>query len=187
MAFDTEKYSDGLNSNPPFFLCLSTSFVFTNYLSIQRNASYNRAVRIMHRYCLMQHGFYVSNTIFLYFLWLEFKWHNDLETRHPWIWIASACSLVDSDFTNDDFLSHYPIQNHNQKPDWHRWLCSSNLWAEQMTLTYYLIFVFYYSIMRTYTYINVAGLYVCWWQNASKLVWSYAENKIMVIQFQMPT
>ena len=25
---------------------------------------YNRAVRIMHRYCIMQHGFYVSNTIY---------------------------------------------------------------------------------------------------------------------------
>ena len=28
-----------LNSNPPFFLCLNTSFVFTNYQPIQRNAS----------------------------------------------------------------------------------------------------------------------------------------------------
>ena len=63
----------------------------------------------MHRYCIMQHGFYFSNTIYQYFSWLEFKWHNDLETRHPWIWIASACGLVDSDFTNDAFLGHYPI------------------------------------------------------------------------------
>ena len=34
-----------LNSNPPFFLCLNTSFVFTNYQPIQRNA-------IMHIYCI---------------------------------------------------------------------------------------------------------------------------------------
>ena len=54
----------GLNSNPPFFLCLNTSFVFTNYQPIQRNASYNRTVRIMHRYCIIQHEFYVSNTIY---------------------------------------------------------------------------------------------------------------------------
>ena len=47
-----------LNSNPPFFLCLNTSFVFTNYQPIQRNASYNRTVRIMHRYCIMQHGYH---------------------------------------------------------------------------------------------------------------------------------
>ena len=40
-----------LNSNPQFFLCLNTSFIFTNYQPIQRNASYNRAVRVMHRYC----------------------------------------------------------------------------------------------------------------------------------------
>ena len=58
----------------------------------------------------MQHEFHVSNTIYQYLSWLEFKWHNDLETRHPWIWIASACDLVDSDFTNDEFLGHYPIQ-----------------------------------------------------------------------------
>ena len=30
-------------------------------------------------------------------------------TRHPLIWIASACGLVDSDFTNDEFLGLYPI------------------------------------------------------------------------------
>ena len=50
----------------------------------------------MHRYCIMQHGFYIWNrpTIYQYFSWLEFKWHNDLETRHPWIWIASACGLA---------------------------------------------------------------------------------------------
>ena len=99
-----------LNSNPPFFLCLNTSFVFTNYQPIKRKASYNRTVRIMLIYCIMQHGFYVSNTIYLNFSCLEFKWYNDLETRHPWIWIASACGLVDSDFTNDEFLGHYPIR-----------------------------------------------------------------------------
>ena len=38
-----------LNSNPPFFLCLNTSFVLTNYQPIQHNASYNRTVGIMHR------------------------------------------------------------------------------------------------------------------------------------------
>ena len=65
-----------------------------------------------YRYCIMQQGFYsVSNTIYQYFSWLEFKWHNDLETSHPWIWIASACGLVDSDFTNYAFLGHYPIRN----------------------------------------------------------------------------
>ena len=53
-----------LNSNPPFFLCLNTSFVFTNYQPIQRNTSYNMAVHIMHIYCIMQHGYYVSNTIY---------------------------------------------------------------------------------------------------------------------------
>ena len=47
-----------LNSNQPFFLCLNTSFVFTNYQPIQRNASYNRTVRIMHIYCIMQHGYH---------------------------------------------------------------------------------------------------------------------------------
>ena len=56
-----------LNSNPPFFLCLNTSFVFTNYHPIQHNASHNRKARIMHRYCIMQHGYYVSNTIYSYF------------------------------------------------------------------------------------------------------------------------
>ena len=40
--------------------------------------------------------------------WLEVKWH-DLGTRHPWIWIAPPCGLVFSDFTNDEFLCHYPI------------------------------------------------------------------------------
>ena len=40
---------------------------FTNYQPIQRNASYNMAVRIMHIYCIMQHGYYVSNTIYQYF------------------------------------------------------------------------------------------------------------------------
>ena len=64
----------------------------------------------MHRYCIMQHRFYVSNTIYQYFSWLEFKWHNDLETRHPWIWIAPVCGLVDSDFTDDTSLGHYPIR-----------------------------------------------------------------------------
>ena len=108
---------EGLNSNPSFFLCLNTSFFFTNYQPIQRNDSfYNRAVRIMHRYCIMQHGFYVSITIYQYFSWLEFKWHNDLEKRHQWIWIASACILDDSDFTNDEFLGHYPILNHRLAP-----------------------------------------------------------------------
>ena len=53
-----------LNSNLPFFLCLNTSFVFTNYQPIHRNASYKMTVRIMHRYCIMQYGFYVSNTIY---------------------------------------------------------------------------------------------------------------------------
>ena len=43
---------------------LNKSFVFTNYQPIQRTASYNRAVRIMHRYCIMQQGIYVSNTIY---------------------------------------------------------------------------------------------------------------------------
>ena len=37
-------------------------------IRIDEAASYNRAVRIMHRYCIMQHGFYVSSTIFLYFI-----------------------------------------------------------------------------------------------------------------------
>ena len=49
--------SSHLNSNPPFFLCLTTSFVFTNYQPIQRNASYNRTIHIMHKYCIMQQGF----------------------------------------------------------------------------------------------------------------------------------
>ena len=105
---------DTLNSNPPFILCLNTSFVFTNYQPIQRNASYKRTVRIMHRYCIMQQGYNVSNTVYQYFSWLEFKWHNDLETRHPWIRIASACGLVDSDFTNDEFLGHYPIRMYHK-------------------------------------------------------------------------
>ena len=33
-----------LNSNPPFFLCLNTSFVFPNYQPRQWNASCNRAI-----------------------------------------------------------------------------------------------------------------------------------------------
>ena len=53
-----------LNSNPPLFLCLNTSFVFTNYQPIQRSASHNRAVRIMHRYFIIQHEFHVPNTIY---------------------------------------------------------------------------------------------------------------------------
>ena len=53
-----------LNSNPPFFLCINTSFVFTNYQPIEHNASKNRAVRIVHRFCIIQHRFYVSNTIY---------------------------------------------------------------------------------------------------------------------------
>ena len=32
-----------LKSNPAFFLCLNTSFVFTNHQPRQRSASYNRA------------------------------------------------------------------------------------------------------------------------------------------------
>ena len=55
VAFPRSVFMYGLNSNPPFFLCLNTSFVFTNYQPIQSFASYNRTVRIMHIYCLMQH------------------------------------------------------------------------------------------------------------------------------------
>ena len=90
-GYVTEVFCFKLNSNPPFFLCLNTSFIFTNYQPIQRKASYNKAVRIMHGYCIMQKGLYVSSTIYKYFSWLEFKWHSD------------------SDFTNDEFLGHYPI------------------------------------------------------------------------------
>ena len=65
-------------------------------------------------YILLLHNatliYSVSNTVYWYFSWLELKWHNDLETRHPWIWIISACGLVDSDFTNDEFLGHYTIR-----------------------------------------------------------------------------
>ena len=67
---------------------------------------------IMHRYHSMQYVFYmVSKTIYKHFSWLEFKWHNHLETRQPWIWITSACGLIDSDFINDEFPGHYPICN----------------------------------------------------------------------------
>ena len=71
--------------NLTFFLCLNLSFVLTNYQPRQCNTSYNRAFIVV--------------------------WSNDLETHHLWIQIASACGLVDSDFTNDKFLGHYPIQN----------------------------------------------------------------------------
>ena len=49
---------------------------------------------------ILQHGFQG---------WLEFRWHNDLETCHLWIWITSVCGLVYSDFMNDKFLGYYTI------------------------------------------------------------------------------
>ena len=51
------------------------------------------------------HELSAETTQYIFHNFLEFKWHNDLETRHPWILIG----LVDSDFTNDKFLCHYPI------------------------------------------------------------------------------
>ena len=66
-----KKFCKQLNSNPPFLLCLKTSFVFTNYQP--RNATH------------LTIGFHG---------WLEFKWHNDLKSHHPWIWIASASSIL---------------------------------------------------------------------------------------------
>ena len=51
------------SANPPFFLCLNMSFVFTNYQPIQLYVSSNKAIRTMHRYCIMQQGchkYYIS-------------------------------------------------------------------------------------------------------------------------------
>ena len=70
------------NSNLP-------SFFFTNYQPRQCNASYKRDFIIV----------------------LKFKWHNVLQTCHTRICIPSACHLVDSDFTNDEFLGHYLIHD----------------------------------------------------------------------------
>ena len=38
----SDKCICNLNSNPTFFFCLNTSFVFTNYQPRQCNASYNK-------------------------------------------------------------------------------------------------------------------------------------------------
>ena len=84
------------------------------FFELINNNFHHFVLQYVYIYCIMQQGFHsVSITIYQYFSWLEFKWHNDLETRHPWIWMASACGLVDSDFTNDTFFGHYPIRNSN--------------------------------------------------------------------------
>ena len=48
-GFQSQKdLFENFKLQPAIFPFLNTSFVFTNYQPIQRNASYNRAVRIMH-------------------------------------------------------------------------------------------------------------------------------------------
>ena len=71
------------NSNPPFFLCLNTSFIFTSY---QQDNSIH----------LISRAFVVYWNL------------SGIMTMGLIIWIA--CGLVDSDFTNDDSLCHYSIQ-----------------------------------------------------------------------------
>ena len=72
-----------------FFFCLNTSFIFTNYQARQCNASHNRAFIIDRSLS----GIMTSKLVI-----------SEFES-------SRNCSLIDSDFMNDEFLGHYPILN----------------------------------------------------------------------------
>ena len=65
---------------------------------------------------ILQHGIHNG---------LEFQWHNDLETCHLWIWIASACVLDNCHFTRS--LSH--ANDKKTKHEWYALLSYAPWWC----------------------------------------------------------